>query len=124
MHPLDDLLDNGFVFFPLLCLGVPPWLVLLAGPLLLLHTIYLHARVEVPLGPLSLVLATPAFHRAHHAAAGPVGNFGGVLSLWDHLFGTARSPSLDVPTGLPASAALPETLVGQLVEPLRRALRR
>lgn len=32
MHPLDDLVDNGCVFFPLIALGVPPALVLLAAP--------------------------------------------------------------------------------------------
>jgi len=124
MHPLDDLVDNGCVFFPLIALGVPPALVLLAGPLLLLHTIHLHARMAVPLGPLDRVIASPGFHRAHHAVEGRLGNFGGVLSVWDHLLGTARAPDLDVPTGLPSTAALPETLLGQLVVPILRALRR
>lgn len=120
MHPLDDLLDNGFVFFPLLLLGVPPWLVLLVGPVLLLHTIYLHARVPLSFGPLDRLVATPAFHHAHHAAEGEPANFGGLLSLWDHLLGTARAPSLALATGLPPEAALPETLVGQLVAPFVR----
>lgn len=120
MHPLDDLVDNAFVFFPLLALGVPAAWVLLAGPLLLLHTIYLHARLPLSLGPLDGLVATPAFHRAHHAAVGPIGNFGGLLSVWDRVFGTARPPSSAVATGLPARLALRETLLDQLVTPLVR----
>lgn len=124
MHPLDDLIDNGFVFFPLLLLGIPPQIVLLLGPLLLLHTIYLHARVPWSLGPLDRLIATPAFHRAHHAAAGPPANFGGILSLWDHVLGTARPAEPTAPTGLPERAQLPESLLAQLVLPVRRWLSR
>ena len=67
--------------------------------------------MAVPLGPLDRVIASPGFHRAHHAVEGRLGNFGGVLSVWDHLLGTARAPDLDVPTGLPSTAGLPETLL-------------
>jgi sterol desaturase/sphingolipid hydroxylase (fatty acid hydroxylase superfamily) len=124
MHPLDDLLDNTFVFFPLLVLGFSPLLVLTLGPLLLLHTIYLHANVRLSLGPLEAILSTPAFHRAHHAASGVPGNFGGVFTFWDRLFGTLRPEGPTPITGLPQDAALPETWLGQLVVPITRALRR
>lgn len=121
MHPLDDLLDNGFVFFPLLCLGFSPALVLLLGPVLLLHTIYLHANVRLSLGPLDHLLATPAFHRAHHGVGGS-GNYGGIFTIWDRLFGTLIPPGPTPITGL--GRPMPETLLAQLVLPVARIIPR
>lgn len=91
LHPLDDLLDNTFVMTPVLLLGFDHRLVLAIGPALLLHTVYLHAAVDWRLGAIAPFLASPRFHRAHHAL-GVEGNYGGVLSLWDHLLGTAVAP--------------------------------
>lgn len=122
MHPLDELFDNTFVFVPLLALGFAPWLVLSLGPLLLLHTIYLHANVRLSLGPLEALVSTPAFHRAHHAASGAPGNFGGIFTIWDRLFSTLRPAGPTPVTGLPSDAQLPETWLGQLVVPITRAL--
>jgi sterol desaturase/sphingolipid hydroxylase (fatty acid hydroxylase superfamily) len=125
MHPLDDLADNVAVGLPVLLLGFDPLVFVAVGPLLLLHTLYLHANVRLSLGPLRFVLASPDFHRWHHAAdeAAQGANFGGVLSLWDVLFGTFRMPSRR-PTrfGL-AGDPLPETLAAQLLAPIARLRR-
>jgi sterol desaturase/sphingolipid hydroxylase (fatty acid hydroxylase superfamily) len=123
LHPLDDLIDNTVVFFPLLLVGLEPAIVLALGPLMLLHTIYLHANWRLSLGPLDRVIATPAFHRAHHADDGPASNFGGVLSLWDHLLGSVR-PHGVMRTGLPVPARLAESLRAQLITPVWRAITR
>lgn len=87
LHPLDDLADNVAVMLPVLLLGFDPRLFFAIGPLLLLHTLYLHAAVDWDLGGAGRLLASPAFHRDHHRV-GAEGNYGGVLSVWDHLFGT------------------------------------
>ena len=122
MHPLDDLVDNVAVTLPVLLLGFDPLIFLALGPTLLLHTLYLHMDVRLSLGPLGRLLGTPDFHRVHHATDPALrdANFGGVLALWDVLFGTYRMPAKR-PTrfGLDTDL-LPESLGAQLVVPLRR----
>lgn len=92
LHPLDDLLDNTFVMLPVLLLGFDHRIFLAVGPALLLHTLYLHLAVDWRLGPVAGWIASPAFHRAHHTPALARSNFGGVLSVWDRLFGTFACP--------------------------------
>ncbi len=77
-------------FLPLLALGFPPALVLTFGALLGLYQFFLHDPRWPPLGPLEWLLSTPAQHRVHHACnpAYLDRNYGGVLCVWDRLFGT------------------------------------
>lgn len=123
MHPIDDLFDNVAVSLPVLFLGVDPRIFVALGPVLILHTLFLHMNVRLRLGPLRFVLATPDFHRWHHALdpAAQDTNFAGILSLWDVLFGSFRLPA-ERPTAFGVEPKLPETLGGQLVEPLRRLI--
>lgn len=127
MHPLDDLFDNVVVTLPILLLGFDPVVFVAIGPILLLHTLYLHAAFRLPLGPLRFVIATPDFHRWHHATLREAqgANFGGVLAIWDVLFGTFRMPRDRAPEafGLEARDAIPETLAGHLLEPILRIAR-
>lgn len=125
MHPLDDLVDNVAVTLPVLLLGFAPTVFVVVGPLLLLHTLYLHAAFRLRLAPLRYVLATPDFHRWHHALHSEGANFGGIFACWDWMFGTFHLPA-DEPTafGVSGPDALPETLGGQLRIPLLRVLTR
>jgi sterol desaturase/sphingolipid hydroxylase (fatty acid hydroxylase superfamily) len=125
MHPLDDLLDNVVVGLPILVLGFDPIVFLSLDPLLLLHTLYLHMGVRWDLGPLRYVIASPAFHRWHHAADEDAvdRNFAGVLSLWDVLFGTFRLPRVSPQAFGTPHTEVPETLRGQLWEPIARLVR-
>ena len=49
-------------------------------------------------------------------------NYGVVLSLWDHVFGTAYWPRERSPAslGYPAMDDMPQTLTGQLLWPATR----
>jgi len=52
--------------------------------------LWLHTQVIPELGVLEKVINTPSQHRVHHGR-NPYcidKNFGGILSIWDHLFGT------------------------------------
>lgn len=122
MHPIDDLFDNVFVTLPVLVLGFDPRIFLALGPVLILHTIYLHADLRLSLGPLERLIATPGFHRWHHAtdAAAQNANFGGILTLWDVLFGTYRRPPEEARDFGLEGEGLPETFVGQAMDPLVR----
>ncbi|NGY03889.1 sterol desaturase family protein [Solimonas terrae] len=86
-----ELLSGSWLFLLLpVALGVPPVLVLAAFALNLAYQFLLHSRLIGRLGVLERVFNTPAHHRVHHAInEGLVDrNFGGILIIWDHLFGT------------------------------------
>jgi sterol desaturase/sphingolipid hydroxylase (fatty acid hydroxylase superfamily) len=77
-----------FMLAPLL--GMPPRVVLLMLTLNLLYQFWIHATWIPKLGPLEWVLNTPSAHRVHHASNLDYldGNYGGVLIVFDRLFGT------------------------------------
>jgi sterol desaturase/sphingolipid hydroxylase (fatty acid hydroxylase superfamily) len=60
-----------------------------------MHT---NLRLEVPW--LERFVVTPRVHRVHHRKTATEGlNFGAFLSVWDHLFGTWKSPAAVDPSG-------------------------
>ncbi len=84
-------LSGTTVFFaPLVFLGFEPKIVLSALLLNLLYQFWLHAEWIPKLGWLEYVLNTPSGHRVHHARNPEYldANFGGVLIVFDRLFGT------------------------------------
>jgi sterol desaturase/sphingolipid hydroxylase (fatty acid hydroxylase superfamily) len=61
--------------------------------------LYKHCSARMSLGPLDVLIVSPAYHRLHHARdvlatrTGSVGqNYGSVLTLWDILLSTAVWP--------------------------------
>jgi sterol desaturase/sphingolipid hydroxylase (fatty acid hydroxylase superfamily) len=84
-----------------------------------------HANLNVGLGPLGYVLNSPRMHLWHHDQSdegGTAKNFGIVLSLWDHLFGTAYWPRDRSPArlGYPGIEEMQGGLVGELTWPLSK----
>lgn len=93
-------LTGGAVFFaPLVWLGFHPLVVAAAVALNLLYQFWLHATWIPPLGPLEWVLNTPSHHRVHHACNDAYldRNYGGVLIVFDRLFGTFAAERPDLP---------------------------
>ena len=86
-------------FLPLAWLGFPPQAIFLVFALNLLYQFWLHTELVPKLGPLEWVLNTPSHHRVHHAANGQYldANYGGVLIVFDRLFGTLRVERDDLP---------------------------
>lgn len=78
------------VFLPLVLIGCPPMVVATLLALNLLYQFFLHTELSPRWGPLEYVLNTPTHHRIHHASnvAYLDKNFGGVLIVFDRLFGT------------------------------------
>jgi sterol desaturase/sphingolipid hydroxylase (fatty acid hydroxylase superfamily) len=66
-----------------------------------------HSNLTWTYGPLGYVVASPANHRLHHSAEGVDwdSNYGNLLSVWDHLFGTANPTMPSVNGGLTARRA-------------------
>ena len=69
VHPVNDIANKSLQAMIIVALGYAP--VLLAGalPLFTAYAIFLHANVSWNFGALRFVLASPRFHRWHHAAA-------------------------------------------------------
>ena len=77
-------------WWPLPLLGFDPLWILGAHTVSLGYQFCLHTQLVGRLGPLEWVLNTPSHHRVHHGCD-PIyidKNFGGVLIVWDRLFGT------------------------------------
>jgi sterol desaturase/sphingolipid hydroxylase (fatty acid hydroxylase superfamily) len=80
-----------WVFSPLPLLGFDAKTVHRAGQLNLLYQYWIHTEVIDRLHPVAeRVLNTPSHHRAHHGANPQYldKNYGGILIVWDKLFGT------------------------------------
>lgn len=109
-HPVNDALQRAISVAPLLLLGFQPGVVAGVAPLLVLYGLLLHADVDWDFGPLSRVVASPRFHRWHHAnePAAHGKNLAGLFPVWDVVFGTfylpARAPvHTGVDDGVPAN---------------------
>jgi len=80
-----------FLFWSPLCLfGIPPWMILFYESLTTFHNVIIHTEKIKKLGMLDLVFNTPSNHRVHHASNPQYldKNMGGILIIYDHLFGT------------------------------------
>ena len=84
-------ITGGFIFFsPLFLLGFKPNAVFTVLAINLLYQYWLHTELIGKLGWFDLIFNSPSNHRAHHATQLEFldKNFGGVIMLFDHLFGT------------------------------------
>ncbi|MEC9072426.1 MAG: sterol desaturase family protein, partial [Myxococcota bacterium] len=77
-------------YIPLAILGVPTMVQATAYAFNLLYQFWIHTRLIHRMGPLEWVLNTPSHHRVHHGTdpAYVDKNYGGILIIWDRLFGT------------------------------------
>jgi sterol desaturase/sphingolipid hydroxylase (fatty acid hydroxylase superfamily) len=80
-----------FLFWSPLCLfGIPPFMILFFDSLTTIHNILIHTERVRNLGILDRIFNTPSNHRVHHATNPQYmdKNMGGILIIFDHLFGT------------------------------------
>jgi len=90
-------------WLPLALLGIPPWMIFLQQSVSLLYQFFLHTeRINVLPRPIELVLNTPSHHRVHHGSNAEYldRNYGGILVVWDRLFGTFAPERAAVRYGL------------------------
>jgi sterol desaturase/sphingolipid hydroxylase (fatty acid hydroxylase superfamily) len=81
----------GWIFYlPLFVLGVPLQVVITVNAIDLIYQFWVHTRHIGKLGWLDRVFVTPSNHRVHHAQNEIYidRNYGGILVLWDRLFGS------------------------------------
>ncbi|WP_424214427.1 sterol desaturase family protein [Streptomyces sp. BI20] len=78
-------------YLPLILLGVHPALIAFCYSVNLLYQFWIHTeRIGRLPRPFEYVLNTPSHHRVHHASQGGYldRNFGGILIVWDRMFGS------------------------------------
>ena len=93
------LTGSTLFFTPLVLLGFTPTVVLSALVLNLLYQFWLHADWFPRLGWLEGIFNTPSAHRVHHARNPEYldANYGGVLVIFDRLFGSYIPERDDMP---------------------------
>ena len=123
VHPLNDVVTRLAQSVPIVLVGFDPAIVAAYVPLLIFYAVLVHANVGWTFGPLRYVLASPVFHRWHHAAEaeGLNRNFAGMFPFIDLAFGTFHMPLDRSPAryGIP-EGDVPESMCGQLAYPFRR----
>ncbi|MFY1576672.1 sterol desaturase family protein [Verrucosispora sp. WMMD703] len=84
-------------------LGIPPWMIFLQQSISLLYQFFLHTeRINLLPRPIELLFNTPSHHRVHHGSNDEYldRNYGGILIIWDRLFGTFQAEGDAVRYGL------------------------
>jgi sterol desaturase/sphingolipid hydroxylase (fatty acid hydroxylase superfamily) len=83
---------TSFVFYlPMIALGVHPAVLAFCQSVNLVYQFWIHTeRIDRLPAPVELVFNTPSHHRVHHASQGSYldRNYGGMLIVWDRVFGT------------------------------------
>ncbi|BFP50749.1 hypothetical protein SCMC78_05560 [Streptomyces sp. CMC78] len=114
-HVLDIVLAQSLVQLTLALVGFSRPAVLVAGLFVAAQGYFVHANIDVRIGPLNHLLASPEQHRLHHSTdLSEAGHYGSDLSCWDHLFGTftwhpGREPTavgLQDPTAFPGTGEI------------------
>lgn len=88
--------------------------------LLQFHQLVIHSDSGWSFGPLDRIFVSPSFHEVHHSSLEPHldKNYGGVLSVWDHMFGTyAPRGDRELEYGL-VGERLPEAWLKQQFVPI------
>ncbi|WP_205757493.1 sterol desaturase family protein [Lysobacter enzymogenes] len=123
-HVLDVTLAQFVVQFSLALSGFSAHALFAVGIFVIAQGYFVHANIDVRLGWLNHVLASPELHRMHHSAdKHEAGHFGSDLSVWDRLFGsyTWRPGKRPRRIGLFAPGTFPpnRALLSTLLHPLR-----
>lgn len=95
-----SLFSAGWAFYvTLTLLGFDPRMVVALLAFNLRYQFFLHTEARISLGPLEWLLNSPSHHRAHHGRNDVYldCNYGGVLIVFDRLFGTFRQERADEP---------------------------
>ena len=96
--------STGFLLYwifylPLFVIGFPLEVLLTVNAVNLIYQFWVHTQLVRRLGILDYILVTPSNHRVHHAQNERYidKNYGGILILWDRMFGTFADEREDDP---------------------------
>jgi sterol desaturase/sphingolipid hydroxylase (fatty acid hydroxylase superfamily)/uncharacterized membrane protein YhhN len=90
----------GWIFYlPMAIAGVPPLVFGIVALIDLLYQFWVHTEQVGKLGWFDRVFCSPSNHRVHHAVNDPYidRNYGGLLVVWDRMFGSFQEERDDEP---------------------------
>ncbi|WP_229886462.1 sterol desaturase family protein [Streptomyces subrutilus] len=88
-HIADVVLTQAVVQLALALAGFSVESVFVVGLFVIAQGYFVHANIDVRIGVLNHVLASPEQHRLHHSTdLAEAGHYGSDLSVWDHAFGS------------------------------------
>lgn len=98
---VEGLVEWVFLI-PMLLLGFSAPQVLIALFIVIVYQTWIHTEKIGKLGWLDRIFNTPSVHRVHHGSNGYCldKNYGGILIVWDRLFGTYQAEKETVIYGL------------------------
>jgi len=107
VHPLNMVWHHFAGAFVLQLLGAGTDVVVTYLTLSGIASAFQHANIRLALGPLNYLFSTNELHRWHHSDKPHEGNrnYGGVLIVWDLVFGTYRRVDAAQPERLGLSEA-------------------
>jgi sterol desaturase/sphingolipid hydroxylase (fatty acid hydroxylase superfamily) len=117
IHLLEVVTMKIFYIVLLTWLALPAEMIVAAYVVASLHTAYVHLELDIDHGPLNWLIASPRFHRWHHADAPEAygKNLANMIPLWDLMFGTYhRHDTCPVPMGA-IRDGIPDTDAAKLV---------
>ncbi|MEM1052255.1 MAG: sterol desaturase family protein [Pseudomonadota bacterium] len=84
---------SAILHFPLILIGFPAEIVFFGIFVVLAYQVWIHTELIGKLGWLEGILNTPSNHRVHHACDDKYidKNYGGILIIWDRIFGTYQA---------------------------------
>jgi sterol desaturase/sphingolipid hydroxylase (fatty acid hydroxylase superfamily) len=94
------ILSGVFLFYlPIVWIGYAPVWVYGMVSANLTYQFFVHTELVPRVGWLELLINTPSAHRVHHASNPEYldKNFGGILLIWDHLFGSYQAERREIP---------------------------
>ncbi|WP_306144288.1 sterol desaturase family protein [Roseibium sp. MMSF_3412] len=97
-----EALFTWIFFVPMVLAGFDPAQVIAALAIVIAYQSWIHTEKVGKLGFLETVLNTPSNHRVHHGR-NPVyldKNYGGILIIWDKMFGTYEAETEKVQFGI------------------------
>ena len=94
-----DFLFSWIFYVPLFLIGFPLEILLTVKAVNLIYQFWVHTQLVRRLGVLDFILVTPSNHRVHHGQNERYidKNYGGILILWDRIFGTFQNELDDDP---------------------------
>lgn len=118
VNPLNMAWQQMAGVFVVMLLGAPAATVQMFLLFATVVSVFQHVNADLRYSGWNQILATADLHRWHHDAdtTQPVCNFGGVLMLWDRVFGTFRAAQGASPeqVGIADSATPPRSYLGWL----------
>jgi len=95
----SDWLASWLFYLPMALLGFPPLVFVVVGLIDLLYQYWVHTQQIGKLGWFDRWFCSPSNHRVHHAINERYvdRNYGGILVLWDRLFGSFQEELDDEP---------------------------